>query len=408
MKLTPSEEPLILEAPPLTQRQYDIFVYTTISSNYKYISVCTGRQVGKTHLALMTMINWALEDSNTIGFFMPTYKQCKKVMRQLEGIVKDVPAVLFNRSDMTVSFKHNGSLIVFFTADNDNCRGETFDKIIVDEACFVKDTIWSEAIRPTVAVALSRGNGKVLLLSTPKRKNWFFDMVHDKTDGKIAFKFTTEEGGIVGKDEIADIKRSTPDRIFRCEYMAEFMDDGSGLFEWKSCVVKNTTYNRENKHYAAVDWGIEDDYTVLTIMDYKGQVVYINRWRGDDWQAIIVEIASVLRTYGSPPVHCETNGIGNMPTKELRKVYRDTLDWVTNAKNKNDMILKLAHDLKNNLITIPDDEQLGVELDVYTMTYNPSTGGATYGARNGFHDDMVMSLAICNSVRKSNSRNIMW
>ena len=391
-----------------TQRQYEIISYLT-DVNYDYVDtviVSTGRQVGKTFTCTLAAMKWALSNTEEIGFFLPTYKQCRKVFRNIEKMFGRIPGMRSNKSELAFDFGHNGSRLSFFTAENDNFRGETFTKLIVDEACFVKDEIW-EVLKPTISVARSNGNGKILLTSTPKRKNWFYTEFNKKGPRRVSISFTTEEGGLVSPEVILEDKTTMNPERFKNEYLAEFMDSGNGVFEYKDC-VKEVKYISGDTCTAAVDWGIEDDYTVLTVMDYKGNLVNIQRWKGADWMSVIKEIALTLKKYNNPLCYCETNGIGNMPTKELRKVYNSTRDWVTSHKSKTDAIMKLSHDFSASLISIPDDSDLLLELDAYEANYDASTGKVKYGARYGFHDDIVMSLAICNFNRVNARRRVSF
>ncbi len=57
-------------------------------------------------------------------------------------------------------------------------RGAGLDFLVLDEAAFCKQESWTEALRP----ALTDRLGRVLLISTPKGRNWFADL-YDRADG---------------------------------------------------------------------------------------------------------------------------------------------------------------------------------------------------------------------------------
>ena len=83
------------------------------------------------------------------------------------GLVKNC-----NYSENYIALK-NGSEIIFRSAEKyDNIRGMTVDYGILDEAAFMKEDAWKEAIRPVFMV---RGK-KVLFISTPKGKSWFYEL----------------------------------------------------------------------------------------------------------------------------------------------------------------------------------------------------------------------------------------
>ena len=387
----------------LTAKQKQVIEWCELGNGIQYVIICTGRQVGKTVTAQIVASNWAIETAGyEVGFFLPTHKQCKNVFRRMMKMFGDMKhLVTFNKSEFTVTF-WNGSSIQFFTSENDNCRGFTFGAIIVDEACFIKDDIWQEAIQATVAVSLSKKNakgevgynGKVLLLSTPKTKNWFYGMVKDEDERTRVTRFTSEEGGIIASEILQKIKKQIPDSTWLNEYMGEFLDAGSGLFKYLPCIrdVVDT-----NGCVAGLDLGAKEDYTVLTIMNRAGELIYINRWNKQEWNTIMDTVAIELVKYGSPIVHVETNGVGQMPYEYLRKKYGKVKEWVTTNKSKNDIIQKLIVDFNTKDITILDVPYLKDELDFFTIEYK--NGKATYEGSNGCHDDSVLSLAICNYHR---------
>ena len=357
------------------------------------VVICTGRQVGKTHYLSRQAFAWAVTDVQKIGFFEPTYKQCKKVFKELKSSLKLIKVIEFNQSDLEIQFP-NGSIIRFHTAENDNCRGYTYDKLLVDEACFVKGDIFQAAILATVGVALSEGRGKLILASTPKYRNWFYDYTLLRDPKVKVIKATSEAGGFLSPDLLARFKKQLPDSVYRNEYLGEFLEAGNGLFEYSGKLVPYVEGEPTVGSIAGIDWGIEDDYTVLSIFAPEGTPLYLNRWRKLDWTTLIDKIVRVLNKY-QPTVYCETNGIGNMPSKELKKKYSRTKPWVTSAKSKQQIVESLILSLKNNQIRLFNIDWLKEELDSFSLEFNPKTNKVTYGSRAG-HDDSIMSIAIAN------------
>jgi len=390
----------------LTNTQRKIYDACKLDSPYTFIVVSSGRQIGKSTVASQVMCNWCFNNTNyKVGYYAPTYKQCKEQYRRLEKGLQNVDGIEFNKSELIVTFP-NKSIIQFQTAENDNMRGSTYHSIIVDESGFVKGDIYNAGILPTVAVSLSANTGKVLLISTPKTKNWFFDMFFTDNPGIIAIKATSEEGGLISKEVLDQIKSVTPEHIYRNEYLAEFMEAGSGIFPYRNCVIDDPSDNHEGL-VAGIDFGIENDYTVLAIMNNKGEVVHLQRWRGGEWIPIIDEIAKIMKRLKVNKAYAESNGIGNMPFKELRKRFPYTHEWQTTIKSKPSIINKLSADFQQELIKIPNYDFLLTELDAYELSYNPATGSVKYGARSGFNDDCVMALAIANYNRISASKRII-
>ena len=65
-----------------------------------------------------------------------------------------------------------GSLIMARTADEDgrNLRGHSADRVIIDEAAYVRDSVVTEVIAPMLADR----NGRLVMISTPFGRNHFY------------------------------------------------------------------------------------------------------------------------------------------------------------------------------------------------------------------------------------------
>lgn len=367
---------------------------------YDTIVVSTGRQVGKTTIGIITALKWIFGRKNyQIGFFSPTHRQALNVFNRFKKILKP-----FERNNM-VSFRTSpdtyiefwdGSKIQFFTSDNDNMRGYTFDSIIIDEACFIKDDIFNGGILPTVSISLGKGKGKMLLLSTPKEKNYFYKLVNDPSNKTAVHRFTSEEGGLISKDLLTQLKKTTPSYIYKNEYEGQFIESGQGIFKYTNSVQTEPIADMKG-FVAGLDIGSSDDYTVLTIMNKKGDVILMNRWRQLELNQICDLVMLECKRYGKPLLYVETNGIGKMPYEYLKQNYKRVKPFHTTQNNKSDMINQLMVDMNQQLISIPDKVWLLDELDNFGVVFK--NGKPKYSGMNGSHDDAVMSLSICNYHR---------
>lgn len=347
-------------------------------------------------------LNWAINNNRwKVGWVSPTYKQCKKVFKEVVAALGKCPLIKnTNNSDLVINLT-NGSNIIFYSAEAyDTIRGETFDALICDEFAFFKSQAWDEVLKATVLV---RGK-KVLLLSTPKGKNQFYNIFNLAKENKQykSFYGTSYDNPFIDKSEIEDAKRSLPDHIFRQEYLAEFLDDGSSVFRnIKECINKS---NATSNLYAGVDLGRADDYTVLTIVDQNNIEVYCERWRHLDWSVIINNIVTQLNKY-KPNTLVESNGAQDAIFEQIRNKVNYNKNsikpFVTTSKSKQAIV--------EDLIVCFEQKEIGVighgwqinELEVFTYEYNIKTRAIKYSAPVGLHDDYVMSRAITNHALKT-------
>ena len=358
---------------------------------YKYYVLNIGRQWGKTMLAMNQVYYWAINNPGSkIGWVSPVYKQSEKVFDEMAKAFQP-DFIKANAQKLTIEV--NGSIIQFFSAERyHNIRGFTFDYLVCDEFAFMAEQAWTEVLRATVLI---KGK-KVLLISTPKGKNHFYTLFNlDGVNEQYkSFKMSSYDG-LAEKEEIDGARYTLPEHIFRQEYLAEFVDNGSGVFS--NVPILDT--NHGSKFYAGIDLGRADDYTVLTILNEKGNMVYCDRWRHNTWQNIINAMLPILSRF-KPRVLIEVNSIGDVIFEQLGKVYASVYPFVTTSKSKQDIVEGLQVAIQNKEFTLLDLEWLKKEFDLFTYEYSPKTRSIKYSAPTGFHDDGVMSCCLAYQCLK--------
>jgi phage terminase large subunit-like protein len=370
-----------------------------INESYKYYILNIGRQFGKTMLGINQMLYWAINHKGcNIAWVTPIYKQSKKVFDEMEKVTKSSGLFEYNRSDLTISGFN--SQIQFFSGERpDNIRGNTFDYLIVDEMAFTRPELWSEVLSATVLV---KGK-KVIFISTPKGKNHFYQLsLQPNYDNRYKyFHYSSYDNPMIDAEDLEERKRSLPKHIFEQEYLAKFIDNASGLFKnVDSCVTKPA--ERTQKLFGGLDIGRADDYTVLTILNKNYQMVYVQRWRQQEWSKIIDEVANKIREYNAE-IFVEVNNQGDVFYEMLQnKVYNNVQPYVTSTATKPIMIEDLAVHFENKDIGILEESWLVDELNAFTYIYNEKTRRVQYSAPQGVHDDGVMSLALAvQSIKKN-------
>jgi phage terminase large subunit-like protein len=363
---------------------------------YKYYILNIGRQFGKTMLGINQMLYWVINNKGcNIAWVTPVYKQGKKVFAELEKATRLSGLFEFNQSELTV--KGFGSTISFFSGERpDNIRGNTFDYLIIDETAFTREELWSEVLSATVLV---KGK-KVLFISTPKGKNHFYKLsLQPNYDNRYKyFHFTSYDTPFINELDLEERKRSLPNHIFKQEYLAEFLDNASGLFSnVRECIKEPTD---STKYHGGLDIGRADDYTVLTIINEHKQIVFIERWRQDEWTSIINKVAAKINEYNAR-VFVEVNNQGDVFFEMLKKLCgQKVYPFVTSSKSKPIMIEELAVCFEQKDISILDVNWLIDELEAFTYIYNQNTRNVQYSAPTGVHDDSVISLALSIQAHK--------
>lgn len=361
-----------------------------------YVIVPTGRQFGKTTCGENQAVKWGVEEKWNVGWISPTYKQCKKVFREMLNNLGDCPAFSKppNLSDLII-YWHGGQTIFYSAEAYDSIRGESFDAVILDEFRDYKQGAWEYGIKPTLTVT----GKKVLVISTTKGKGPLYTLaqMQNTSPRYLTITATSYDNPYANKSEIDDAKRTLPDHIFRQEYMAEFLEDGSEVFpNIKECIKIGS---KTDRYYAGVDLGRADDYTVLTIVDSNNNEVYCDRWRHMEWSKIIDNVVTNLNKY-QPYTFIESNGAQDAIYERIRDTvnfskYR-VEPFVTTTKSKQEVVENLIVAFEQKTLGIIGEEWQVSELQSFAYEYNVKTRQIKYSAPIGLHDDYVMSRAICN------------
>jgi hypothetical protein len=363
----------------------------------KYYVLNIGRQFGKTMLAMNQLFYWMFNEKGCkCAWVSPIYKQSKKVFDDMVNAFADSDLIHKNASELTITIGR--STLQFFSAERyDNIRGFTFDYLVCDEFAFMDEAAWTEVLRATVLV---KGK-KVLLISTPKGKNHFYQVYNLQTENPQyrSFTMTSYHNPLINPTEIDDARSTLPDHVFRQEYLAEFLDGGASVFG-----ELNINEAPENlyRHYAGLDVGRADDYTVLAIYNEKGQMVFIERWRQMEWTNIVQQAVKHLNRF-KPQLLVEVNGVGDPIFDLVRKAYKfgRVEPFVTTSKSKQEIIEDLIIANSDGKVSFLNEDWLINELKMLTWEYNPKSRSVRYAAPAGFHDDGVMGSAIGYHAFKS-------
>ena len=377
-----------------------------IQSESKFHIASIGRQFGKSLMGMNLLLYWAINHGPCkILWVSPVYSQTSKVQKELMQAIGGSGIVKSNNYSENYMELKNGSSIYFRSAERyDNIRGFTFDYAVIDEAAFIKGEAWTEAIRPTLVV---KGK-KVLFISTPKGKNWFYDLYQlGKSPDHINYKSYTGSSydtPFIDEEEINDAKRTVPENVFKQEYLAQFLDSGGEVFQDLETIVLHQWPIQKGRIYCGIDLGKQEDYTVATFMDQDGQVIDIYRNNHQQWNVMVEEIVKKIKQYNATTL-IEVNSIGDVIFEQIKQRHSDTHPFTTTSKSKNEIIEGLILDVNEKNIRIPSKElfpSLIHELEIFTYEYNPKTRSVRYGHPTGQHDDTVISLALSNYWRKQN------
>jgi len=375
---------------------------------HRFRVLAAGRRWGKTRLGAALCVATACAGGRA-WWVAPTYPLTQVGWRETKALSRSIPGVEIREGDRIIHFPTGGWVQVKSADGEGSLRGEGLDFAVLDECAFMQERAWQEELRP----ALSDREGRALFISTPKGQNWFWRLstLEDVDRNWTTYRFRTRDNPYINPDEVEAASRDLPEAIFRQEYEAEFIADGSGVFRRVSaCAVLPMEMPEvyAGTFVMGVDWGMVNDFTVVVVLDAKsGQVVDFDRFNQIDWHIQRTRLRAMAERWRAGAVLVESNSIGGPQASELRREHLAVQEFTTTQATKRDVIENLALGMEQGNITFPPIPALVNELTAYQSERLPS-GQIRYGAPEGMHDDCVMALALAyQAMRKGGGVGVL-
>lgn len=387
----------IIEAYPLQKQIED--------DPHRFRVVSCGRRWGKTYMAMreafqMMLRRYTETKRRQRGWIVsPTFPLVREDWLVAEQLLKDA-IISKHQTDMRMDFGPFGFL-EFKSAERDDegLRGAGLDFCVVDEASRVTRKAWEQGIRPS----LSDKQGRAIFISTPKGKNWFFDMFvqgKDPQNQQIkSWQYPTFTNPHFPKEEWDVIVKTTPELILKQEYLADFLDDEASVFRNINRCIRGTLQppNDKEEYTIGLDLGKAEDFTVCVVLRNSDcQLVHIYKQNQVDWSLQKKQILSIFNQYRRSLVFIDSTGIGDPIEEDLRKSGVTTRNYHFTNQSKYELVEQLMVGIEQGLIGIPDCQEtqfLIQELKNFTYETLP-TGRLRYSAPEGQHDDGVMALGL--------------
>lgn len=334
----------------------------------------------------------------------PTIQQAKKVYKEVKRAWK--PILFYHNETDRILIAKNGTQVQFFGVDKpDNIRGEGINYMICDEFAFYKEGVFETVLRPML---LTQGK-MFFLISTPNGLNEFYKYHQRGVSGEYPqYKYVTgtyQENPFYDVNEIEDAQKTLPEPIFEQEYLAKFVGGGASIFgNFERLMILNEWSEPIStmEYYAGTDLAKQKDWTVTTTIDKNHKVVNMLRMRQIDWNEIINQVVKDFNRY-KPYALMEINNIGDAIYDLVRNKYEQVQPFATTNQSKQMIIQNLISACNVGSLKLPTKELFPVlheEMNMFTFDYSPEKRQIVYKAREGFHDDTIISLALANMQYK--------
>lgn len=361
-----------------------------------------GRRFGKDILGQRRIARKAIIRRQPVAWFAPSYRMLLENWRHLRNMLAPV-TLRASDSEHRIDLVTGYPLEMWSLDNHDAARGRKYGYVFINEAAMVKDLMdaWNMVIRPTLADY----RGGADFGSTPRGLNGFHELwkLAADRDDWARFHYTTYDNPHIPREEIDELKRVLPERVFQQEIMAEFVEDGSFFQNVDAAAVIETQDMPEQHagHYivAGLDWALSQDFTVLTLACRDcNRVIAWDRFNQLDYTYQRERVAAMCRRYQVGALLPERNSIGEPNIEILVQMglpiargMDNAPGFSTTAATKPALIQKLASGLEHDGFQVPRD--YADELRSYEVE-TMASGHTKFSAPDGAHDDRVISLAL--------------
>lgn len=328
----------------------------------------------------------------------PTYREGKDaIWRDPNMLFNIIPKQLIasiNHSELVVYFK-NGSYYQIKGADNpDSLRGAGPYGLVLDEYDTMKPDVWG-ILEPIV-----RANGGwVWFIGTPKGKKQLFEAYQKGQENHNEWKswrLKATESGIIPLEQLEESKKSMSAALFNQEWQTEFLEGEGSVFRNVRDIATALPAKPIAGHYytMGVDLAKVQDFTVVSVWDRTTNAqVYQDRYQMLEWPYQKQKIASIARHYNNALVMLDATGLGDPVADDLLRDGLAVQPIKLTSESKKELIEKLSIYIEQKRIAIIPLQETLFEYDNFSYEIGP-TGKIRYQARDGFHDDIVISHAL--------------
>lgn len=368
--------------------------------------VCCGRRWGKSLAGLIACIEGhggfkgAIEGGH-IWWVAPNYKLASGIWRSLKTALRFV-RMGKNEVERRISLPGNGSITVKSADTPDSLRGAGLDGVVIDEAAFCSEEVWTDVLRP----ALSDKQGWAIFISTPCGENWFYKLWLQAKDsqGWKAWQRPTSDNPKIKPEELEDAKRSLGTTVFNQEFLAHFQANKSGIFkrDWFRYYDSGETFQIKNqvfrpgdlKRFATVDLATSlktsADFTVISSWGFHtGKLILLDvirdRMEGPD---IVPSIRKAVDRHNLSSVWIEKVGFQLSLIQEARRAGLPVRELEPN-KDKVSRAMPATALMEGERVWFPRYAPWLSEIENELLNFP-----------NGSHDDFVDTLSYAVAVSK--------
>jgi hypothetical protein len=405
--------------------------------NNRFIICKIPRQSGKTITTVAYLLHTLLFNENyNMAILAHKGTAANGILQRLKLAYENLPPwmqagiVEWNKGNIELD---NGSKIAAFATSADGLRSGSYDAILLDEFAFVQKNIAEDFITSTYPVITAGDKTKIIIISTPKGMNHFFEMWVKATQKKSDYvPIEVHWSAVPGRDAAwrDQTIRNTSEEQFKQEFETEFIGSSNTLIS--AAKLKQLIAMEEEPGYEDGDmdiWenpvdghtyvmtvdvseGLGQDYSTFSVIDVtKIPYTLVAKYRNNMIQPMLFPtvIYQAAKKYNDAFVLVEINSIGLQVSDILHHelAYENLIKIEVKGKQGQQHTpgykKKIAFGLKTskqtkiigctNLKTLIESDKLIIKDREMIKEFTTfAVDKQTYKAEQGSNDDLVMTL----------------
>lgn len=153
--------------------------------------IMMGRQTGKTTIATLYILWYALfHKSKCIAVLANKASQAEEILLRIKNAYTELPLWLqqglikWNNGEISME---NKTKIFCGASSSSSVRGKSIDLLLVDEFAFIDDNMATKFMQSVFPTQAAKKDAMMMLISTPKGMNHFYDIWTKAIAGKNSF-----------------------------------------------------------------------------------------------------------------------------------------------------------------------------------------------------------------------------
>jgi phage FluMu gp28-like protein len=380
----------------------------------------SGRQVGKSEVISIVSLQHALEASDKLVLITAaSERQARIIYDKIRAVFlrhKWMEKYVERMNNEEIVFANRSRILVLPSGEGYTIRGFTPTLIIVDEAAYVKDIVYT-AIEPMMI----HGSKLVLIGSPFGQRGRFWDLwnANDKHISKYAVTCydCLEEVLEPQKHQsmlnvIERAKNTKTENEFRQEYLGEFVTDEDTYFSRElilnavSDIIEQHSAEPNYRYFLGVDLArYGADESVYTISSYDGELVKVVHIQSTSKKPLTDSMGRIQELHNNfrfDKIFIDESGLGGGSVDFLKERNLPIEPVTFTLKNKEELYKNLKLLMEKNQLRIPDNKKLIDQLANLQYDYTSTRLMRIHHPDNG-HDDYPDSLALaCFGARSKN------